>query len=179
MVKSMNTYRITSLYPQYQKSEDRRKENIPVAIERRSGRDRRSADRVTLDKQLTKDLFEVKSKINKLESLAPRFFHNNVTTQSPTFGSMNNLTQDQLVKETTRPDPSEIARQEALLKDKADTSFQIGIIAAALAAGVVLSFIGTPGAVIAIGTGVYIGGRVLKTALEKELKETEKNNYKP
>ena len=108
----MSMYRITSLYPQYKPSEDRRQQNIPVAIDRRSGRERRSPDRVALDKQLTKDLYEVKSQVAKLEALAPKLFADRVTTQTPNFGSMNNFTQDQLVKES-KPDFSEIARQEA------------------------------------------------------------------
>ena len=170
----MDTYKIASLYPQYQKSEDRRKQNIPVAIERRSGIERRSNDRVVMDKQLTKDIFQVKSQITKLESIAPKLFNNQVTTQAPNFASKNNFTQDQLVKEA-KPDPTEIARREALLKDKADTNFQIGIIASALAAGIVLSCIGTAGAVIAIGTGIYIGARIFKTAYEKEIKESDKS----
>ncbi len=168
----MDINKIASLYPQYRSSEDRRKQNIPVAIERRSGFDRRSSDRVVMDKQLTKDIFEVKSKISKLEAIAPKLFESRVTTQAPTFAAKNNFTQDQLVK-SIKPDMSEQARQDAILKDKADTSFQVGVIASALAAGLVLAFIGTPGAVIAIGTGIYIGARALKAAYEKEIKEEQ------
>ncbi len=168
----MSMYRITSLYPQYQKSQDRRQQNIPVAIDRRSGNDRRSQDRVALDKQLTKDIFEVKSKVAKLESIAPKLFENRVTTQAPTFSSMNNMTQDMLVKES-KPDNTEIARQQAKLQETADTSFKIGMIASALAASIAVSFLGTAGTVIAIGTGLYIGARVLKTLVAKELRDRE------
>lgn len=167
-------YRITSLYPQYQRSQDRRQNNIPVAIERRSGVDRRSQDRVALDRQLTKDIFEVKSQVAKLESLAPKLFEANVTKQAPTFGAMNNMTQDQLVKES-KPDMSAIARQEAQLQDKASTSFQMGVLAAALAGAIAVSFMGSAGAVIAIGTTLYVGARVIKTLIAKELKEEDKN----
>jgi hypothetical protein len=173
-------YKITSLYPQYQQNEDRRQQNIPVAVERRSGKDRRSPERVTLDKQLTKDLFEVKSQVAKLENFAPSLFSNRITTQTPTFASKNNFTQDQLVKET-KPDLSAIARQEAKLKDKADTTFKIGVITSALTAAFAISFMGTTGAVIAIGTTIYIGGRILKTLVANETKESKKadkkNNY--
>lgn len=165
-------YRITSLYPQYQKSEDRRQQNIPVAIERRSGKDRRSQERVVMDRQLTRDIFEVKSQVAKLEALAPKLFESRVTTQSPTFASMNNMTQDQLVKES-KPDPSAIARQEAQLQDKASTSFQIGILTAALAGAIAVSFMGSAGAVIAIGTSLYIGARILKTLIAREIKNEE------
>lgn len=165
--------KIRSLYPQYKQSEDRRKQNIPVAIDRRSGKDRRSPDRVALDSQLTRDLYQVKSQVAKIEALAPKLFTERVTTQTPTFGSMNNFIQDQLVKET-KPDYSTIARQEAKLQDKASTSFQIGVLAAALAGAIAISFMGTAGAVIAIGTSLYIGARVLKTLVTKQVKDDEK-----
>ena len=164
----------TKLYPQYRRSEDRRQQNIPVAIERRSGQDRRSEDRVALDKQLTKDIYDVKSKVAKLESLAPKLFSDNITTQSPTFASMNNLTQDQYVKEATKPDASEMARQEAKLQEDASNTFKIGVLSAALAAAIAVSFMGATGAVIAVGTGLYIGGRILKTVITKEVKEEDK-----
>ncbi len=169
----MSMHRITSLYPQYKPSEDRRQQNIPVAVDRRSGRERRSPDRVALDRQLTKDLYEVKSHIAKLEALAPKLFADRVTTQTPTFGAMNNFTQDQLVKES-KPDFSEIARQEAQLQDRASTSFQVGILSAALAGAIAVSFMGTAGAVIAIGTSLYIGARVLKVLIAKETAEDKK-----
>ncbi len=165
--------RITSLYPQYQRSSERRQQNIPVAVERRSGKDRRSQDRVVMDKQLTKDIYEVKAQIAKLEAIAPKLFSDNVTTKNPTFASKNNFTQDQLVKES-KPDMSAIARQEAQLQNKASTSFQAGIIAAALAGAIAVSFMGSAGAVIAIGTSLYIGARVLKTLIAKEVSEEEK-----
>lgn len=165
--------KIRSLYPQYKQSEDRRKQNIPVAIDRRSGKDRRSPDRVALDSQLTRDLYQVKSQVAKIEALAPKLFTDRVTTQTPTFGSMNKFIQDQLVKET-KPDYSTIARQEAKLQDKASTSFQIGVLAAALAGAIAISFMGTAGAVIAIGTSLYIGARVLKTLVTKQVKDDEK-----
>ena len=56
----MDLNSIQRLYPQYQRSQDRRQRDIPVAIDRRSGQDRREQDRVVMDKQLTKDIFEVK-----------------------------------------------------------------------------------------------------------------------
>ena len=164
---------ITRLYPQYNRSEDRRQQNIPVAVDRRSGNDRRSQDRVSLDKQLTKDIYDVKSQVAKIESLTPKIFSDMITTQSPNFASMNNFTQDQLVKEQ-KPDFAEMARQEAKLQDRASTSFTIGVLSAAIAGAIAVSFMGTTGAVIALGTGLYIGGRILKAVIAKELKEDDK-----
>ncbi|MBQ3641867.1 hypothetical protein II906_08100, partial [bacterium] len=158
----MDINRVKRLYPQYEGSEDRRKQNIPVAIDRRSGQDRRGADRVSLDKQLTRDIFEVKSKVAKIESFSPKLFIDNVTKQAPSFSSMTNNTKDILVKEQ-KPDPTELARLEAKIQEKEATKFQIGVIAAAMAAAIGLSFLSSAGAVIALGTGLYIGARVLKT----------------
>lgn len=166
----MDMNRVNRLYPQYQRSQDRRQQNIPVAVERRSGRDRRSEDRVVLDKQLTRDLYDVKSKVAKLEALTPRIFENNVTKQAPTFSSMNNMTQDILVKES-KPDYSEIARREAEIEDMEATKFQIGMIAFALIAAVGLSALSSAGAVIAVGTALYIGGRILKTVIAKQVSD--------
>lgn len=165
--------RITRLYPQYQRSQDRRQNNIPVAVERRSGKDRRSEDRVVLDKQLTKDIYEVKRNVAKLEALSPKLFESNVTKQAPTFSAMNNMTQDMFVKES-KPDPTEIARREAELQDRASTTFQIGVISAALACAIGLSFLSSAGAVIAIGTTLYIGGKVLGTLISKHVKDKDK-----
>jgi hypothetical protein len=169
----MDMQRVNRLYPQYQRSQDRRQQNIPVAVERRSGRDRRSEDRVVLDKQLTRDLYDVKSKVAKLEALSPKIFEDNVTKQAPTFSAMNNMTQDILVKES-KPDFSEIARREAEIESMEATKFQIGMIAAALVAAVGLSFLSSAGAVIAIGTALYIGGRVLKTLIANQIKDDDK-----
>ena len=163
---------LIKLYPQYKINKDRRQQNIPVAVERRSGKDRRSQDRVALDSQLTKDIYSVKSQVAKIESIAPKLFADRVTTQNPTFASMNNFTQDQLVKES-KPDTTAIARQEAKLNDKASTIFTIGVLSAAIAGAIAVSFMGTTGAVIALGTGLYIGGRILKTIIAKEMREED------
>ncbi len=168
----MDMQRLNRLYPQYQRSQDRRQQNIPVAIERRSGRDRRSEDRVVLDKQLTKDLYDVKAKVAKLEALTPKIFEDNVTKQAPTFSAMNNMTQDILVKEA-KPDYAEIARREAEIESMEATKFQIGMIAVALISAIGLSFLSSAGAVIAIGTALYIGGRVLKTLIANQVKDKD------
>lgn len=168
----MDMYRVNRLYPQYQRSGDRRQQNIPVAVERRSGRDRRSEDRVVLDKQLTRDLYDVKSKVSKIEALSPKMFENNITKQAPIFASMNNMTQDILVKES-KPDYAEIARREAEIERKEATKFQVTMIAFALIAAIGLSMMSSAGAVIAIGTGLYVGARILKALIAKEIKNED------
>ena len=86
---------------------------------------------------------------------------------------MNNMTQDILVKES-KPDFSEIARREAEIENMEATKFQIGMIAAALVAAVGLSCLSSAGAVIAIGTALYVGGRVLKTLIANQIKDDDK-----
>ena len=83
---------------------------------------------------------------------------------------MNQTTQDILVKET-KPDPTEIARQEAKLMNRQATAFQLGVIAASLAAAIGLASLSSAGAVIAVGTGLYIGARILKSLIVRELKD--------
>ena len=167
--------KISELYPQYQRSKDRRQQNIPVAIERRSGNERRSPERVDFDKKLTKDLYDIKNQLAKIEALSPKLFTSRVTTEQPTFSSMNNDTQDRLVKES-KPDMSEIERKEAQLQEKASTAFQLGILTAALTAALAVSFTGTIGALIGIGTFIYVGARVFKTLLVKELQDDKKED---
>ena len=169
----MDMNRVTRLYPQYQRSQDRRQQNIPVAVERRSGNDRRGGERVSLDKQLTKDIYDVKSKVARIDSLSPKFFESSVTTQAPVFSAMNNMTQDVLVKEA-KPTPAEIARIEAEIESKEATKFQIGMVAFGLLAAVGLSSLGSAGAVIAIGTSLYIGARILKALVAKRISDSDK-----
>lgn len=170
-------YAINGLYPQYKRSVDRRQQNIPVAIDRRSGKDRRSEDRVMLDKQLTKDIFEVKSKVAKLESLSPKLFENNVVKQAPSFSETNNMTKDILVKRNM-PDSTELARRELRMQKAEMLKFQIGLIATALAAAAILTSLTGAGAVIALGTGAYIGGRILKLVITRELSDNKDKNVK-
>lgn len=168
--------RITRLYPQYQYSRDRRQRSIPVAIDRRMGGDRRGNDRVVLDKALTRDIYEVKSQAAKIETLMPKLFINSVEKNAPTFMSANNMTQDTFVK-MSKPDNSEKARAEVKEQNKASLGFQVGVIGLALASVIGLSYLSSAGVVIALGTGVYIGARVLKAMIAKQIKnDNEQNN---
>ena len=163
---------ITSLYPQYQYNSDRRQNNIPVAIERRSGNDRRMQDRVVLDTKLTRDIFEVKGQVAKLDKLSPSFLGKQLTTQSFKFAEKNNFTQDQFIK-SAKPDSTEILRQEAKLQQQSDTAFKMSVLAAALAGIAAASFMGPAGAVIAVGSTFYIGSKICKNIIEQELKDDE------
>ena len=50
------------LYPQYQVTADRRQQSVPVVQERRSGKDRRTEERVALPSNIKRDLYRVKAK---------------------------------------------------------------------------------------------------------------------
>ncbi len=164
---------ITNLYPQYHYTQDRRQNNIPVAIERRSGTDRRSQNRVVMDSKLTRDLYEIKNRIAKLDNFSQKTLTQKISVQNPYFASKNTLTQDTFIK-AAKPDNTEIARQEAKMQEKADMSYQAGMMAAALAGAIALSFMGPAGAVIAFGSAFYIGSRVCKNIIAKEIKDGEK-----
>ena len=105
--------------------------------------------------------------------MSPKFFESNVMTQAPSFSAMNNMSQDVLVKEA-KPDPVEMARLQADIEAKEATKFQLGMVAVALVAAVGLSALSSAGAVIAIGTGLYIGGRVLKALIAKHIKDKDR-----
>ena len=105
--------------------------------------------------------------------MSPKFFESNVTTQAPSFSAMSNMSQDVLVKES-KPDITEMARLEAELEDKEATKFQLGMVAVALVAAVGLSALSSAGAVIAIGTGLYIGARVLKSLVVKHISDRDR-----
>ena len=162
--------KISNLYPQYQYSQERRQNSVPVAIERRSGTDRRNENRINIDSKLTRDIYEVKGQIAKLDNL---FNHQHTVLQS--FGAKNNLTQDQFVR-TTKIDSTEMIRQESKQKQNSDTSLKLGMLASVLAGMATVSFLGPIGAVIAAGSAFYIGSKLLKTTIESEFRDD--NNTK-
>lgn len=161
---------ITNLYPQYHYNADRRQNNMPVAIDRRSGTDRRNQDRVMLDSKLTRDIYEVKGQVAKLEKFSPSFIGKQMTAQCVKFADKNNFTKDQFIK-TMKPDSTEIIRQEAKQREQSDTSFKMGVLAAALSGIAAVSFMGAAGAVIAVGSAFYIGSKICKNVIEQEMKE--------
>lgn len=167
--------KVSKLYPQYKPVLDRRQNVIPVSVERRSGKDRRSSDRIALDSRLTRDIFEVKGKISKFESVVPKLLENNLFTKNQTFAEKNNFTQDTFIK-SVKPDITEITRQEAKTNEKSDKGFKMGVIAATLASAAAMSFMGIAGAVIAVGSSVYSGAKMIKSAIEKELSDSKKPN---
>ncbi len=155
------------LYPQYQVVSDRRKKNVPVAFERRSGVERRSENRVAMDTKLTRDIFEVKNKVAQLQKTNPVNFSQDVSK-----AATNSIKTDQFVKQ----DFSKTAEKLAESKESPSTTAMLGgILAIALGGVVASSLLGPAGAIVAIGFGAYMGGKVLKEMVVSHMVENEKN----
>ena len=82
---------------------------------------------------------------------------------------------NQSLQKTQQELDASIERKQAELQDRASLSFQIGVITAALAFGVALASMTGIGAVIAIGTSLYVGGRILKAVIAREMNDSDKN----
>ena len=105
--------------------------------------------------------------------MSPNFFTSCVAKNPVTFSAMNNMTNDVVSKET-KIDPQEIERREAEIQKKEGIVFQIGIIGLAMLAAVGISAMSTAGLVVAVGTGLYIGARVLKVLISNHVDGAKK-----
>ncbi len=163
-------YRINALYPQYQYQKDRRQQNIPVAFERRSGVERRTEDRVQLDTQLTRDIFEVKGKIKDITGTigfnSSQKNINNITNTN----AANSMQADQFIKAQN----NEIINNPNNNSQKnSPKALETGLLAVALAGVLFTPFIGTAGVVIALGATLYVGAKVLKNAITEQAKSKD------
>lgn len=155
---------VVKLYPQYNTMRERRQEAnpiSPVSFERRSGQDRRSDDRVKLDTNLTRDIFEIKNKVAQIQQSAPKF------TQNISKAAQNSIKTDQFVKSTkpiVQDSPKEIA------KSNSKTGALGGVLAAVLGGTIASAFLGVAGVGVAIGIGAYFGGKFLKNAIVSHIK---------
>ena len=164
-------YRITSLYPQYQYSNDRRQQNIPVEFDRRSGTDRRAQDRVKLDEKLTRDIFEVKGKIKDITGTISFDSSQNNVKNLANINAISSVQSDEFVK--TKNQSEQTARANTT-SDSPSRPLEAGLLAVALAGVLFTPFIGPIGAVIALGSTVYVGAKLLKSAIVEQTKDTNK-----
>lgn len=161
-------YRINALYPQYQYQKDRRQQNIPVAFERRSGVERRTEERVQLDTQLTRDIFEVKGKIKDITgTIGFNSSHKNINNIANTTAA-NSTQADQFIKAKNM---EEMNNPNNNAKQGSSKSLETGLLAVALAGVLFTPFIGAAGAVIALGATLYVGAKVLKNAISEQAKD--------
>lgn len=163
---------VNRLYPQYSVSTERRKQNVAVPFERRSGVDRRSEERVSLDTNLTRDIFEVKNSISELQKTtkqtADKFNVENISAPAAT----NVLKTDEFVR-TEKEKPIEPVSKK--YEPPSSMALMGGILAVAMGGVIATTLLGTAGAVIAVGFGAYLGGKILKQAIVNQIVEIEKN----
>lgn len=157
---------VQRLYPQYMTVTDRRKESVPVSFERRSGVERRSQDRVTLDTNLTRDIFEVKNKISQLQKVNPVSFTENISK-----AASNNLKTDEFIK-ATKVDTTEAMKSQK--EPPSSSSILAGVLAVGMVGALAGAFFGPAAGVFALGFGAYFGGKVLKQAIVSQIVEDEK-----
>lgn len=153
---------VVKLYPQYNITKERRAQSMPVSFERRSGVERRLGDRVQLDTNLTRDLFEVRSKVSQLQTSAKQKAENIVSAQKISMAPQIN--KDEFIR--TKP-----ANDNPKPIEKTDTQEgALGLALGAIFGGAVAStFLGSAGIGIALGLGVYFGGRLLKEAVSHHI----------
>lgn len=171
-IKGVFMLDVNRLYPQYSVSTERRKQNVSVPFERRSGLDRRSESRIQLDNNLTKDIFEVRSSLSELQKTTQKSAEKiNVDTTAATAAPMA-VKADQFVK-IEKDKPSESVNNK---KEPPSTmALMGGIMAVAMGGVIATTLLGTAGAVIAVGFGAYLGGKILKQAIVNQIVENEKN----
>lgn len=160
---------VSKLYPQYYITKERRQQNAssPVKYERRSGMDRRVDDRIKLDTTLTKDIFEIKSKVAHIQKTLPKNIEKITFKQNIAKAFQNSIKTDQFIK-STKPNLKESPKE--LNKAKSDIGARAGLLGVMLAGTFSAAVMGVAGAVVAVGLGVYVGGRVLAKAIASHLK---------
>lgn len=172
---------VVKLYPQYNIIKDRRiqKDPVsPVAFERRSGKDRRSDDRLRLDTNLTRDIFEVKNKVSQIQQSAqkttqkilPQNTEKTNFTQNVSKAALGSIKADQFIKTNK---PNSVENSKTFAKTKSDATAVAGIITAMLGGIMASTFLGPAGIGVAIGLGAYFGGKILKNAIVSHLKKNQ------
>ena len=164
---------VVKLYPQYNIKSDRRQQNnqAPVTFERRQSTDRRSEDRIKLDTNLTRDIFEIKSKVSQIQNpvnksdtnLSNSKLDKTKFTSTASNAALNSIKTDQFVKTTK----SVVSNTQ---KYKSDTSALAGVFAAMIGGVLAAPLIGIAGVGLAIGIGAYFGGKFLKSAIVAHIK---------
>ncbi len=160
---------VQKLYPQYKAIQDRRQQSVPVSFERRSGVERRSQDRVLLDTNLTRDIFEIKSKVSQLKKPESNNVSKVAFTQNAEKSALNSLKTDQFVK-TTKTEPTDNAKAPSKSNNNS-AAMAIGILASVLGGIVASTLMGPAGVFVAVGLGAYCGGKLLKQVMSTHMKD--------
>ena len=164
---------VIKLYPQYNIISERRQKVAPVSpvspsgVERRSGMDRRNDDRVKLDTNLTKDIFEIKNKVAQIQNLQPKAVEKITFSQNIAKATQHSLKTDQFIK-TVKPNLTESPKEIA--KSKSNVGALAGLAGVVLGGTLASAFLGVAGVGIAIGLGAYLGAKFLRSAIISHLK---------
>lgn len=161
---------VIKLYPQYSITQERRQKVAPVSpvtYERRGGMDRRSDDRIKLDTTLTKDIFEIKSKVAQLEKNQPKIVEKITFGQNISKAAQNSIKTDQFIK-TIKPILSDTTKE--MVKSKSNAGTLAGLLSVVLGGTLASAFFGVAGVGIAIGLGAYFGAKILKNVIVSHLK---------
>lgn len=159
---------VQRLYPQYKSIADRRQNVQPVSFERRSGVERRSQDRVQLDTNLTRDIFEIKSKINQIQKPESNNVSKVAFTQKMENSAINSLKADTFVK-SVKDEPSQNIKPSS--KSSSGAAATAGVLACALGGALLTTFLGPVAGGVALGIGAYVGGKFLKQAIEIHMRD--------
>lgn len=165
IIDKVKMLEVQKLYPQYRALKDRRVENVEVPFERRSGMERRSPDRVALDQNLTRDIFEIKSRVSQLQKSNPKNIEKIAFTHNSAKVLQNNINADQFIRTTKPKQPDPIKKTES----QSPAALAAGILASVLGGIVAATLIGPIGVGIAIGIGAYFGLKLLKQVVSLHL----------
>lgn len=162
---------VNRLYPQYVIMQERRQQNAPVNVERRSGIDRRSNDRVKLDTTLTRDIFEVKNKVAQVQKVPQKEAEKVTFTQNAPKAALHAINSDQFIKSTkTNSMDNAVGSSKIVAKSKSQAGALAGLLGVVLGGTLASAFLGVAGVGLAIGLGAYFGGKLLRGAIVSHLK---------
>lgn len=158
---------VVKLYPQYNMTQDRRQQKVSVPFERRSGVDRRSDNRVKLDTNLTRDIFEVRSKISQMQKVEPQKTEKLTFSQNISKAAQHSGQNDKFIK-TIKPD---INKPKPLDKKDLHESILGGAVASIFGGAIASTLCGAAAVGIALGLGVYLCGKLMKNAIALHIKK--------
>lgn len=161
------------LYPQYKIVSDRRIQNVPVENDRRSGVDRRSQSRISLDTELKRDIFEIKSKVSQVEKTSPKNFEGVSYRQNSSLATQEISARDQFVK--TVNEANNTPAKEVQVSNGNKDLMLAGVMLSVMAGVISAAFLGPVAAGIGIGVGVYLGGKLLRQTVSSHLNEKDKD----
>lgn len=161
----INAYK---LYPQYSTTQDRRQHDLPVSAERRSGMDRRAQGRISIDRTLSKDIVEIKSKVhnntnsNKNASLINKFIKN-IAFNGKTAEKINPANFNTPIQKTTN--------LTNIIKNNEQGVNAAGSAAIGLLAGIMGTLLlGPVAGVASFGVGIYFGTKAVSSMVKTHLK---------